>query len=88
MEQDTGVELHFAFSKIFVLPPSSRRQATIHRTVAFDWFDSIQAKKKDHPLGGLSFWSRIRESNPTTIVVALGLFTFVAEFVAESVPEF
>ena len=30
-----GFDLHFAFGKIIELPPSSRWQATVHRTVAF-----------------------------------------------------
>ena len=29
------IDLHFRFAKIDVLPPSSWRQATVHRTVAF-----------------------------------------------------
>ena len=41
------------------------------------------SKRKGHPTGGLSFWSRVRESNPTKNLVALRLFHFVAEFMAE-----
>jgi hypothetical protein len=81
----------FAFSplvKIVVWIPSSRDPADVHRTSAFHRFDPFHSKKKDHPTGGLSFWSRIRESNPTTLVVALGLFAFMAEFVAELVLDF
>ena len=39
----------FAFlpvAKIKVLPPSSWRQATVHRTVAFRWFNSSAPKAK------------------------------------------
>ena len=36
---------------IIVLPPSSRRQATVPRTVAFDRFDSRPHKEKGHPDG-------------------------------------
>jgi len=47
-------------------------------------FDSLYSKKKDHPVGGLSFWSRIRESKATKHIDIQLLFEFVAEIVAES----
>ena len=58
-QQNPGVD------KIKEPPSSSRRRATVHRTVAFKLFDSLhQSKTKGTPLGCLLFWSRIRESNP------------------------
>ena len=36
-KRDWGTRLHFCCAKIIVLPPSSRRQATVHRTVATDF---------------------------------------------------
>jgi len=39
-----------------VLPPSSRRQADVHRTSAFRLVQiPYQSQKEDHPLGGLLF---------------------------------
>ena len=52
------------WAKIMVLPPSSRRQATVHRTVAFEMVRFPHIPKKKHPVGVLLFWSRVRESNP------------------------
>ena len=44
-------------------PAGVRRMSAGHSHLF--WFDPLLfSKKKDHPLGGLSFWSRIRESNP------------------------
>ncbi len=50
----------FAFlpfgAKIKVLPPSSWRQATAHRAVAFGWVRSRHGnKKRDTPVGGIPF---------------------------------
>jgi len=42
----------FAFlsmAKIMVLPPSSRRQATVHRTVAFRWVRVLCRGNKQNP---------------------------------------
>ena len=36
------------FEYIMVLPPSSRRQADVHRTSAFDWFKSLIETKNTH----------------------------------------
>ena len=43
-----GLVCIFADAKINVLPPSSWRQATVHRTVAFEIFESVRElyKKK------------------------------------------
>ena len=54
-----GYGSRFAFSpvaKIIVLSPSSWRQATVHRTVAFDWFDSLSYHNKKHPLWGAFYY--------------------------------
>ena len=55
-----GDSLHFlpGGKKIKVLPPSSRRQAAVHRTAAFRWFESplTHAKRQPPRLGWLSFW--------------------------------
>ena len=48
--------------KIMVLPPSSRGQATVHRTVAFKWFSSLPKNQKSrYPNGYLLFciWAHI-----------------------------
>ena len=58
----------FAFSpmaKIKVLPPSSRRQAGVHRTPAFNWFDSLSFHSKRAPMWvpfyyGAGYGSRTR----------------------------
>jgi len=66
--EDTVVESHFlpAGKKISEACPSSRACAGVHRTPALKSvrLPLLFSKKKDHPMGGLSFWSRIRESNP------------------------
>lgn len=55
-----GDSLHFLpeGKKIKVLPPSSRRQAAVHRTAAFRWFESpmTHAKRQPPQSGWLSFW--------------------------------
>ena len=47
--------------------PSSRHPATVHRTAALEWVrlpTPPRQKKNTTRLGGVSIWSRIRESNP------------------------
>ena len=68
---DGGFDLHFLFpqreEKIFVLLPSSRQQATLHRSVAFRWVRiHIPGKKKKHTkrcafLFGGGWWIRTTE---------------------------
>ena len=63
-----GYGSRFAFSpmaKIKVLPPSSRRQAGVHRTPAFNWFDSLSLHNKRAPMRvpfyyGAGYGSRTR----------------------------
>ena len=54
-----GVSGFAAFApseQIKELPTSSRRQATVHRTVAFECSNpSAHPNKKAHPMGGLSY---------------------------------
>jgi hypothetical protein len=56
-----GIDLPFlpAGKKIMVLPPSSWRQADVHRTSALKWFDppsSVLPKIKATLMGGFYFW--------------------------------
>ena len=46
-----------------VLLPSSRRQATVPRTVAFDFRVSQQCKKQERHKASPAFWSKWRDSN-------------------------
>ena len=52
-----------------MLPPSSRRQATVHRTVALDCSNPALIKSKDQSSlwGVLAFWSGLRDSNPRSL---------------------
>ena len=36
-----GFDLHFCFAKIIVLPPSSRRQTRLHRSLVFGWVRAL-----------------------------------------------
>ena len=70
--------------------PSSRHPAAVHRTAAFEWVRLPPPpfpNKNTTRVGGVSVWSRIRESNPSTSVAALAFFVFVAEIVAEWILE-
>ena len=70
--------------------PSSRHPAAVHRTAAFEWVRLSSPpfpNKNTTRVGGVSVWSRIRESNPSTSVAALVFFVFVAEIVAEWILE-
>ena len=52
------IRLHFLSlwrEEIMVLRPSSRAQATVHRTVAFD-FSNLQRQKTATPYGVAVFW--------------------------------
>ena len=67
---DGGFDLHFLFpqreEKIFVLLPSSRQQATLHRSVAFRWVRiSPPPQKTKTPAGkaGVLFWWGMVDSN-------------------------
>jgi hypothetical protein len=53
--QEVIVAQREGFDEIKELPPSSRRQATLHRSVASDLFKSHQSQKEDHPMDGLLF---------------------------------
>ena len=64
-----GTRLHFSFHKerkIMVLPPSSWRQATVHRTVALNCSSPFLSdmQKDQIPNGIWSFWYAGRDSNP------------------------
>ena len=59
-----GIDLHFlpTGKKIMVLPPSSWRQADVHRTSALKWFDppsSVLPKIKATLMGGFYFWQQL-----------------------------
>ena len=42
-----------------------RRQADLHRTSAFNLFESLsECRKRPHPVGVVFFWQRMRDSNP------------------------
>jgi hypothetical protein len=47
---------HFRFAEIKVLPPSSWRQASIHRILAFDYSNPALPSKKDPPRMGWIFF--------------------------------
>ena len=73
MVAEAGLDLHFlpAGKKIMVLPPSSWRQATLHRSVAFRWVLALlfakREKKKAIPIG-MTFPFLVAEAGlePTT----------------------
>ena len=53
------------FEYIMVLPPSSRRQADVHRTSAFDWFKSLIETKNTHtPYGVWVFLAEMEGFEP------------------------
>ena len=55
---DSGTRFVFSFpseKKIMELPPSSWRQADVHRTSVFDRFESIPGETKKRP-EGLFYW--------------------------------
>jgi hypothetical protein len=61
LEASDVTRLHFLSllgKKIMVFPPSSRRQATVHRTVAFLSSSHISIfQKRAGPFGPTLFWS-------------------------------
>ena len=66
MEQDTGVDLHFPSENkgADAVQPASGGSPPDCRIGVGSTPSSAGAKQKHHPLGGVSVWSRIRESNP------------------------
>ena len=55
------------WTKTMVFLPSSRQEATVPRTVAFDWFKSRRStdrKRRDIQLDISSFWWARRDLNP------------------------
>ena len=55
------------FDFFMVLPPSSWRQATVHRTVALNLVQIPIEVKKHHTRRGCgAFWRRWRDLNPRT----------------------
>ena len=82
--------IYIFLRKIVERMPSSRHPAAVHRTAAFEWVRLPPPpfpNKNTTRVGGVSVWSRIRESNPSTSVAALAFFVFVAEIVAEWILE-
>ena len=58
----TRMNFHPDGMKIDVSPPSSRRQATVHRTVAFNCSSHYNSNNKDHPDG----WSLLFGASDVT----------------------
>ena len=60
---------HFRFAEIMELIPSSRDQATVHRTVALDFQIPLYHQKKTHPHEGVDlFWRSSRDLNPGALL--------------------
>ena len=50
--------------KLWCCRRRDRRQATVHRTVVFDWFESDAKIKTPPDRVVFLFWQRMRDSNP------------------------
>ena len=66
----------FRYAERIVSFPSSRERATVHRTVAFDWFKSlsIDVKNPNTPNGALGFLAEMEGFEPPHVLRRLADF--------------